>query len=80
MKLRSNQELKSPTYVHITGRALHTDPEDLSGATFKIVGATHESENFSFSFISIDLTGDIGIGATRTTIPCDHCYFIVDHC
>lgn len=80
MKLWSNQELKSPTYVGITRRRLYTDLEDLSGTAFKIVGATLESENFSFSFISVDLTEDIGIGATCTHVPCDYCYFIVDHC
>lgn len=57
----------------------NADLEDFSSVTFKIVGATLESKDFSFSFVSIDLTGNIGIGATCTDIPCNHCYFIVDH-
>lgn len=61
------------------GIKVNTDLEDLSGATFKIVGATLQGEHFSFSFISVDLTEDIGIGPTCTYITCDHCDFIVDH-
>lgn len=64
----------------MAGHRLYTDLEDLCGATFKIVGATLEDENFGFSLLSIDLTEDIGVGATCPHIPCDHCYFVVDHC
>lgn len=58
----------------------HTDLEYLSGATFKVVGAALEGNDFSFSFISVDLTEDIGIGAGTTHVPRDHRHFIVDHC
>lgn len=57
-----------------------TDLEDFSGATFKIVGAIFQCEDFSFPFFSVDLTEDISIGSGCSHITCDHCYFIVDHC
>ena len=78
VKRWSKQELKSPADIDITG--FYTDPEDLSGASFKVVGATLEADNFSFSVISVELTEDVGIGAACTDVPCDHCYLIVDHC
>lgn len=56
-----------------------TDLKDFSSPAFKVVGTTHERKNFSFSFISIDLTEDVGVGAARTNVTSHHCYFIVDH-
>lgn len=52
----------------------------LSGASFKVVGATLEREDFSLSLLSVDLTKDVGVGSTCAHVPCDHCDFVVDHC
>ena len=82
MKQGSNQDqdLKSLWDIDMMPHRCNTDLKDFSSVTFKVVWATLEIEDFSFSLISIDLTENIGIGATCTHVPCDHCYFIVDHC
>lgn len=57
-----------------------TDLEYLSRATFKVVGATSEGQNFTFSLLSIQLAGNVGIGATGPHVACYHGYLVVYHC